>query len=49
MHGLHHVDAGARRAGDHQVGVSALNDAKRFADEYAAVLGNNEVNIREVA
>jgi hypothetical protein len=29
--------------------VPALDDARRFTDEYAAILGDNEVDIREVA
>jgi hypothetical protein len=29
--------------------VPALDDAKRFTEEYAAILGDNEVDIREVA
>jgi hypothetical protein len=29
--------------------VPTLDDAKRFTDEYAAVLGSNEVDIRELA
>jgi hypothetical protein len=28
--------------------VSTLDDAKRFTEEYAAILGDNEVDIREV-
>jgi hypothetical protein len=29
--------------------VPSLHDAKRFTDEYAAILGDNEVDVREVA
>jgi len=29
--------------------VPSLDDARRFTEEYAAILGDNEVDIREVA
>ena len=36
-------------AGYSVINVPAMADAKAFADEYAAILGDNEVDIREVA
>jgi len=36
-------------AGFSIIEVSSLDDAKKFTEEYAAILGDNEVDIREVA